>query len=469
MTGPLCIVFDVGKTNKKVLVFDQHYRVLHEEQTPFEEITDDDGFRCDDLPRLTNWVLESYHKLMAQFGTAVRAVNASAYGASLVHLGETGLPVTPLYNYLRDFPRDLHTQFFEQYGPASEFFVQTASPDLGMLNSGLQLYWLKYAKPDVFATIRHSLHLPQYVSYLLTQQPVSEITSVGCHTALWDFVRRDYHSWTLNEGVHSIRQTPLQSANTFAIHGDIQAGIGIHDSSAALVPYLKAFAGTDASADLAPFVLLSTGTWSVSMNPFNDEPLTPDELRQDCLCYLSCEGRQVKSSRLFAGNEHERQIKHLAAYFQTDVNYYRQVRFDSNLVQSLRKRFRQLTPAETHLTGLRESPFVERNLNEYTTYEEAYHQFMLDLVAQQVASLSLAMGQTPLKALFVDGGFSRNDIFMNLLAEAYPDLKVQASKVAQASALGAALIIHEFWNPTAFDATCINLIPYSTQVTGASL
>ncbi|GAB3553553.1 FGGY-family carbohydrate kinase [Spirosoma fluminis] len=465
MTGPLCVVFDVGKTNKKVLVFDQHYRVLHEDQTPFDEITDDDGFRCDDLPRLTRWVLDSYQQLTAQYGSAIRAVNVSGYGASLVHLGDDGQPVTPLYNYLRDLPRDLHAQFFAQYGPASKFCVQTASPDLGLLNSGLQLYWLKYSKPDLLASIRHSLHLPQYVSYVLTGQPVSEITSVGCHTALWDFTRQDYHPWTLSEELYSIRQTPLQPDATFSISDEVQAGIGMHDSSAALVPYLKAFAG---SADLLPFVLLSTGTWSVSMNPFNDEPLTPDELGQDCLCYLSYEGRQVKSSRLFAGNEHERQIKHLADYFQTDINYYRQVRFDAALVQALRARFQQLAPAQTHLTRLRESPFVERNLNEYATYEEAYHQFMLDLVAQQVASLALAIGQTPIKALFVDGGFSRNDVFMNLLAEAYPDRKVQASRVAQASALGAALVIHEHWNSTPFDASCINLIPYVAQVADAS-
>ncbi|MFD2573484.1 FGGY-family carbohydrate kinase [Spirosoma soli] len=463
MSVPLCVVFDVGKTNKKVLVFDQHYKVIHEKQNPFDEVTDDDGFRCDDLNRLTDWVLNTFQELTNTYGSAIRAVNVSAYGASLVHLGADGQPVTPLYNYLRDLPRDLHAQFFEQYGPVNEFCVQTASPDLGMLNSGLQLYWLKHAKPAIANQIHHSLHLPQYVSYLLTGQPVSEITSVGCHTALWDFNRRDYHSWTLNENLHSIRQTPLPSATAYPMASLTQeepcyAGIGIHDSSAALVPYLKACAG---SAD-SPFVLLSTGTWAVSMNPFNDEPLTPDELRQDCLCYLSCEGRQVKSSRLFAGNEHERQIRHLAEYFHKNLDYYRQVRYDRTLIQSLRSRFKK--PAETQVTNLSDSPFVERNLNEYATYEEAYCQFMLDLVAQQVDSLSLAIGQTAIKTLFVDGGFSRNDVFMHLLAEAYPHLQVRASKVAQASALGAALVIHEYWNPLPFNAECIELMPYPASI-----
>lgn len=465
MNGPLCVVFDIGKTNKKVLVFDQHYRVVREQQMPFDEITDDDGFRCDDLPRLTTWIRDTYAQLCRRYGPAVSAVNVSAYGASLVHLGADGEPVAPLYNYLRDLPRDLHTQFFAQYGPADDFCTITASPDLGLLNSGLQLYWLKYAKPDIAAQIQHSLHLPQYASYLLTGQPVSEITSVGCHTALWDFVRHDYHPWLIDQNLHSIRQTPLPSGTAFQIAGGVWAGIGIHDSSAALVPYLKACARAEGES-ATPFVLLSTGTWSVSMNPFNAEPLTPAELRQDCLCYLSCEGHPVKSSRLFAGNEHERQIRHLADYFHKDLAHFRQVRYDPALVQTLRQRFRSIVPAETHLTNLRESPFVERNLNEYETYEEAYHQFMLDLVAQQVASLALAIGQTAVQRLFVDGGFSRNDVFMHLLADAYPTMSVQASKLAQASALGAALAIHDYWNPTPFDKACIDLVPYPAQTVG---
>jgi glycerol kinase len=112
---------------------------------------------------------------------------------------------------------------------------------------------------------------------------------------------------------------------------------------------------------------------------------------------------------------------------------------------------------------------VERNLNEYETYEEAYHQFMLDLVAQQVASLSLAIGQTNVTTLYVDGGFSRNDVFMNLLADAYPSLQVKASRLAQASALGAALVIHDCWNPIPFRASSIDLVPYPAQIMGASL
>ncbi|MEI9908230.1 MAG: hypothetical protein WDO71_00265 [Bacteroidota bacterium] len=66
----------------------------------------------------------------------------------------------------------------------------------------------------------------------------------------------------------------------------IAVGAGLHDSSAALIPYLSSFQ--------EPFILLSTGTWCISLNPFNHSQLSDYELDKDCLCYLSYEGKPVK-------------------------------------------------------------------------------------------------------------------------------------------------------------------------------
>ncbi|RYE26823.1 MAG: carbohydrate kinase, partial [Sphingobacteriaceae bacterium] len=48
--------------------------------------------------------------------------------------------------------------------------------------------------------------------------------------------------------------------------------------------------------------------------------------------------------------------------------------------------------------------------------------------------------------LYVDGGFSKNEIFMQLLAQKFPDIQVWAASVAQATAVGTALAIHKTWN-----------------------
>ncbi len=447
---PVCVIFDIGKTNKKILVFDQKYRILKEEQIQFEEILDDDGFPCDDLIRLTNWLKNSFEKITQNTDYQIVGLNFSAYGASFVHLDSEVKTLTPLYNYLKDFSKKLHSQFLEKYN--LDFFTETASPDLGMLNSGLQLFWLKNEKPEIFHQIRYSLHLPQYCSFVFTKNPISEISSVGCHTGLWNFKQNDYHEWVESEHIHSVQQKPLPSNSINENTSDCVIGIGMHDSSAALVPYLKSFD--------EKFILLSTGTWAISLNAFNDEPLTESELQKDCLCYLNFEGKPVKAARLFAGNEHERQTKHLAEYFEKEPDYYKKVKFDSNLIWYLRNNFKQATPDTADVGLLKDCPFVERNLNLFKTYEEAYHQFILDLVAQQVASLNLVMGRTNAKKIFVDGGFSKNDIYMSLLAETYFNKQVFASEIAQASALGAALVIHEHWNTQPIPEQLIQLKRY---------
>ena len=184
MSIPVIAIFDIGKTNKKLFLFDEDYHIRFEKSIQLSETKDEDGFPCEDIHLLTGWVKQSFNEVVSKPDFTIKALNVSAYGASFVHIDESGKPVTPLYNYLKPYPEALKQKFYDQYGGESEFAKTTASPVLGNLNSGMQLYWLKHQKPDIFKSIRYSLHLPEYISYLFTQNPVSGITSIGCHTNL---------------------------------------------------------------------------------------------------------------------------------------------------------------------------------------------------------------------------------------------------------------------------------------------
>ncbi len=199
------------------------------------------------------------------------------------------------------------------------------------------------------------------------------------------------------------------------------------------------------------------------MNPFNSSPLTDAELKQDCLCYLTYNGQPVKASRLFAGNEHEQQTKTLAHHYNKTVDYFNAVEFNSEII------FRLKTELEknnfTKLSELKSSHFTKRDLADYITYEEAYHQLIIDIMHQQVISTQLVLKGTKVKKIFVDGGFSQNAVYMNLLAAAFPDVGVFAATVPQATALGAALALHKHWNPEPLPDDLIELkyypVPYS--------
>lgn len=453
---PLLVIaiFDIGKTNKKLLLFDPAYKVVYQECEQFAETTDGDGFPCEDLPLLTQWVRTRFRWLLTQQEYRVQAVNCSAYGASLVHLDGEGQPVTPLFNYLKPYPALLLQQFYLTYGGEQALATATASPVLGHLNSGLQLYWLKHQHPQLFRRIACSLHLPQYISGLFTGARTSDITSVGCHTHLWDFSTNTYHQWVALEGILPLL-APLRSAgDVYAYHPagspSIPVGIGLHDSSAALIPYLLQFA--------EPFVLLSTGTWCIALHPFNNQPLSPQELQQDCLCYLSYEGNPVKASRLFAGHEHEVETQRIACHFHVPDDFYKTVPYNPGFVAH-----QDDAGIKGATNPLRQSCFAHRKLSQFADADHAYHQLVADLVQLQAGAIQLVLAGSTVQRLFVDGGFSHNQIYMHLLAAAFPAVEVYAASMPQASALGAALVLHPHWNPQPLPHQLVELQRYPLQ------
>ena len=449
---PVIAIFDVGKTNKKLLLFNEQYELLQEDSRPMDEITDEDGFPCDDVQTLASWIRESYTRLLSSQQYEVKGINFSGYGASFVYIGVDGRVMLPLYNYLKPYPKPLLETFYAKYGGKDLVASQTASPILGSLNSGMQVYRLKEERPEVFEKVSAVLHLPQYLSYVLTGALHTDITSIGCHTNLWDFTRQHYHKWVTEENIEE-KFPAIKDCTALAGYTKegIPVGTGLHDSSAALIPYLASFT--------EPFVLLSTGTWCITLNPFNPHPLTMDELKSDCLCYLTYKGKPVKASRLFAGNEHEQQVKRLSAYYQQEVDYYKTVQADPLL---LKKYLPDFDGLKNDLGGYlpAESVFADRDLADFASYEEAYHLLIADLMVLQVQSSWLVMKDTSVQKIFVDGGFSKNPIYMQLLSAAFPDKEVYAATVAQASSLGAAMAIHSLWNKQSLSASLVQLRKY---------
>ena len=449
---PVIAIFDVGKTNKKLFLFDRHYKIVYEKSARFIETIDEDGDACENLESLRLSVFDSLREVFRMKEFSVRAINFSTYGASLVYLDENGSPLTPLYNYLKKYPEYLSKQFYDTYGGEQSFAHLTASPVLGSLNSGMQLYRIKYERPELFDKIKYALHLPQYMSYLISGIACADITSIGCHTNLWNFQENNYHRWVQQEGVLE-KLPPILPGNEVlqaAFPGNKYAvGVGLHDSSAALIPYLVNFN--------EPFILISTGTWCISLNPFNQTPLTSEELENDCLCYMTYEAKPVKAARLFAGYEHEQQVKRIAEHFGQTTVYFRSIQYNAEIITHLCKNH----SLQSNEVNLKASSFPNRDVAQFKTETEAYHQLILDIMEQQYFSTELVLRGTSVTRIFVDGGFSKNTIYMNLLAMFFPTIEIFAASMAQATAIGTALSIHKAWNKKSIPNDIIELKYYA--------
>lgn len=450
MRLPVIAILDIGKTNKKCLLFNEQYEVVFESALSIKETVDEDGDACEDIAALSLWAVNMIKEIITDPDFEVKAINFSAYGASFVYIDEKGKLLTPLYNYLKAYPEQLQLNFDAQYNQDGKFYIQTASPKLGSLNSGLQVFRLQQEQPVLFEKVKVAMHLPQFISHLFTNQVSTDITSIGCHTGLWDYTKQTYHDWVKASGILHKLAPIIAPNNTTKVnidHHDLQVGIGLHDSSAALIPYLKYFQD--------PFVLISTGTWCISLNPFNDTPLTHQQLENDCLCYMGYTGKPVKAARLFAGYEHEQVIIKLANHFNKPLDYYKTILFDFNLInQSSLSDLDAVTPV-----GVNPSSFSKKDLKNYTHYEAAYHDFILDIIKQQYFSTSLILNKE-IKTIFVDGGFSNNSIYMSLLAYVFPTLQIFAALLPQSSSRGAAMVIHDAWNTKALPTSLISLKAY---------
>lgn len=440
---PACtLIFDIGKTTKKALVFNEAFHVLEEKTSMLAEGVDDDGFPCEDLTALVSWVNDMVNYFISRSDYAITHINFSAYGASVVCIDDAGDALLPFYNYLKSFPPTLESKFKRTYNSDGRISEITASPWLGMLNSGLQAYWLKHAKPQHFNKAKTLLHFPQYFPFLLTGKKMCDITSIGCHTMLWDYHQNGYHAWTEAEGIATLFPAVTSPADAFTVPfrgRDIVFGSGVHDSSAALMPYLVSMNES--------FLLLSTGTWNICFNPFNSNPLTSDELQQDCLSYLTYEGNPVKASRIFLGHEHEVQQKALARFFNVNTDAHKDIQFDEQLYARLcreedpRKVF---IPLEMEGSG----PVIKKSdgptqYELFSSYAEAQHQLIRSLVQWQLLSIDLVDPRKEVRKLIMVGGFTKSTLFIEIFKREMRDRTILLSDHPRASALGAAWLVHK--------------------------
>ena len=432
MKKKCCLVFDIGKTNQKYFLFDADFKILAREKISISKIEDEQGHIAENIQEIVSWMKKSFQTLLASEIFEIHMVSFSGFGATLIHLDDNGQLVAPVYDYLKPVDNDTFIPFYRDYGPESVFATQTGSKNLNLLNSGKQLYWLKYKHPAIFEKIRHSLHLPQYLSYVFTGKMFSEYTSIGCHTDLWDYDKKDYHTWVKSEGFDRFFPPIVETQTTVIknIQGrNISFGIGIHDSSSALLTYLL--------KEKEPFILLSTGTWCINFNPFSKDSLFDEkQINAGATAYMKIDGSPVKSSRLFLGEEHRLKVEKLIEHFNKPKFHHRGLELEKQVIEEVLKKSKK----HFHWKYLDNSNAPTDDNIDFPNFEIGYYQLMRELTDLLKVEIDVICETLP-KRIYVDGGFSDNKIFLALLKKQFTHQKIIAEPASFACALGAAQLI----------------------------
>lgn len=294
------VVLDIGKTNAKLTLIDPAGRALAERRTP-NTVRRDGPYPHHDTERLWDWMLTQLGELaaLAPIGTLVPVT----HGATAALVDEAGL-VLPVLDY-EHVPGDAAD--LARYQVLRPPFEESGSPELPAgLNLGRQLDWLQARFPAEFARARQVLMYPQYWAWRLCGVAASEITSLGCHTDLWQPRGRSWSSLVERQGWQRLfpprrdawaRLGRLHAAlaDLTGLPADCEVVCGIHDSNASLLRHLLA------PQQGGPCTVLSTGTWVIAAAL--GSATLPLVEAQDMLANCNVFGKPVPCMRFMGGRE----------------------------------------------------------------------------------------------------------------------------------------------------------------------
>ena len=297
----LVTVIDLGKTNSKVALVDTDTAKEIKVITQRAAVNTNTYYPSLDHKAIGLFILEALKNLSSEYN--IDAITVTTHGATVALIDAEGELALPVLDYEHQAVDELRDEY-SQHRPS---FSNTGSPALpGGLNIGAQLYWLQANFPEQFESVSTILTWPQYWVFKLTGQRHNDVSSLGCHSDLYEPQQQDYSTLVNAKGWKHLMPPTRHSgdlsgtllpciANVTKLSTTTPVHTGIHDSNASLVPHLL--------NQQAPFTVVSTGTWFIAM-AIGGKPVTLDEKR-DTLLNVNAYGQCVPSSRFMGGRERE--------------------------------------------------------------------------------------------------------------------------------------------------------------------
>jgi L-fuculokinase len=448
------LVFDVGKTNKKILIFDENLKIIDSVYKNFDSY-EEDGVLFNNTDEIKEWLFKGIKKFAAKY--PVKAVSITTHGATWTAVDKNGDDVIPVIDYTTNVPDSFHDDFYRDMGNRITLQKETATPDFGaLINPGKGIYFAQKKFPEEMKKTAHILFYPQYFGFLLTGKTGAEATYAGCHSYLLNFSNQKWSSAAEKMGVaallpDSIKKsweilgtiTPEISEKT-GLGTDVIVTMGIHDSNSSLLPYLLQVK--------EEFILNSTGTWCVPMLPAEKVHFEKDELGKTVFYNLSAFNKPVKTAIFMGGEEFDRYKKIFDNLHNNndfpDYNHeiYNRVIEEGNyfIQPSVVKGSGQFPDSPPGVwEGARFYPLDEIENGSFPSFfsqrDVCFAVLRLSLVAQSV----VAFNRTGFKngmTIFIEGGFRYNRAYNIMLASYYDKSRLFTTNMEEATAFGAAIL-----------------------------
>ena len=401
------LVLDVGKTHAKLSAWSS-------EGEPLETIQrvnrrgSGPGARLD-MAGVAEWFAPAARTMVDRHGPVTDFVSVG-HGAATALIGTDGHCDAP-----RDYEAPIPREVDGRYEAIRDGFDATGSPSLGAgLNLGRQLMALQVEGrwPDDALIVPW----PQVWGWRLTGARASELTSLGCHTDLWNpwtgepspmarAMGWDRHMAPLRRADDVLGLAAGPAAREAGLEG-AAVRCGLHDSNAALWG-ARALPLDDA----ASVTVLSTGTWFVAMRALVEgETGQGLALGPDDLINVDVEGRPTPSARFMGGRWSDERLGPLRArLFET-----------------------ALQPAILEAADLRLEAQVE--IDEASDDVDRLAMVAVALAHEAASMLARIDSRGP---VLIDGVFGRSEAFVRALAALRPKQSILTSDRLDLVSLGA--------------------------------
>ena len=448
-------VLDIGKTNKKLVIFDDNLNQIDSVFSSFPTIKFE-NLDVEDIEGINIWFLENL-KIMGE-KYPIKAISVTTHGATGVCLDKEGNPSVPVVAYTNEVDDSFHEKFYNIAGTRDELQKRTATSELKpLINFAKLLYFLKTRFPEKFEKTKNILLYPQYFSYKLTGKISADFTYAGCHSYLWDF--KEWKWSGVAEKLGILSKLPKNINKPGDILGTISKEIaektnldpstivttGIHDSNSSLLPYL--INGEE------NFILNSTGTWCVVMHPTKDLSFTKEELGKMVFYNISANQDLVKTAIFMGGLEFETYTDILKKfhkkndYPELDIELTEQILRESSsfILPGVVKGAGQFPESAPRIVEnnkvfhLKEIQEKIRIPDFFGDYKKAFHILVLSLVLQTKVSIERVNAPDG-SPIYIEGGFRHNTTYIKLIASIFPNNPVYITNISEATSLGAALL-----------------------------
>jgi sugar (pentulose or hexulose) kinase len=413
-------VIDIGKTNAKLALVDLGTLTEIEVRKRSNAVLAGPPYPHYDTDGLWEFILGSLTEMNRSHG--IDAITVTTHGAAAALLDGQGELAAPVLDYEHDGPDTLAAS----YDAIRPDFAETGSPRLPMgLNLGAQLFWQFKTFPDIRKRTRAIVTYPQYWTFRLTGKAVNEVTSLGCHTDLWCPRENRFSSLVERAGWAELMVPVAKAADCLGpllqdvaeatgLNRNTPVYCGIHDSNASIYTHMV--------SREAPFAVVSTGTWVISM-AVGGNAVELDPAR-DTLINVNAFGDPVPSARFMGGREfdrmmegvsHDHDARDVAAVMERGIMLLPSVETGSGPFQGQEHRW---TVRQASLTG-----------------GQRFVAVSCYLALMTATGLEMIGAQGP---VLVEGPFADNSVFLDMLGTA--TRKPVSAVAGTGTSVGAALL-----------------------------